>query len=147
MVDMINRLIISARYNLNRFFEKFDRMPMLLKFLIALGLSTPLLVLGGLINKGFSFSILLLAVAVAPLFIASCLMLLKNKHSRLLYVLASVLLSLSPFILPSLKQFTANASGVSVYELAFSMSFNLAICLYLFLNQTVRSYFVIHSSN
>jgi len=147
MADTINRLIIEARSTLNKSFEKFDGMPMLLRFLIVLGLSTPLFVLACFIESVETSSILLLAAFLSPMFIASCLMLVKNKHSRLLYVFASILLGLSPLIAPSLKQFTANGAGSSMYELAFSMASSLAICLYLFLSKSVRNYFVIHSNN
>ena len=107
MRDSINQLIL-----------KFDEMPTVMRFLVLVGLAPPLIVVGMAIETGLSFSIFMLGGVMAPVFIASFLMIVKNKYSRVLYIVGSILIVVSPYLAPSLRQYSTYSSDSHI-ELVF----------------------------
>jgi hypothetical protein len=122
---------------INQVIVKFDHMPPLMRFLVALGLAAPLFVINVIFTKGVTLASIGLSVLFVPSFVGAYLMILKSKYSRFLYITGMLLVVFSPCFLP-----TVSDRYLSEIELFLNLFFAVIIGTYLFKSSSVSNYFL-----
>ena len=125
------------RVAVNRLIAQFDEMPLFLRFLVAVGLAIPLIVIVTVIDQGVTFNTIGMAVVCSPAFAGAYLIIKKIKYSRKLYFTGFLLATLSPYLVLVL-----NEQYPTYIELLFDMSLIVIIGSYLFMNGAVSNYFM-----
>ena len=122
-------------------------MPMIMRFIVVIGLFAPFIVIASAITGNItpyisddsigSIEIVIILVCSVPIMSAAFLIAKKDQKSRYVYIFGWVLICLSPLVLSDVR----NQFDVFLIGALFNAFIGLFIGFYLFLSKDVQKYF------
>jgi hypothetical protein len=120
------------------------KMPIWLKFLSILGVISPILALTTVMtsdyhnNKGTGVALAIaIVLSMVPVFVASIMMMLKSKQSRVVFLFGWLIVCVSPLLMQSVR----SELDLFIMEFSFNLLIGVALAAYLFKSKQVQEYF------